>query len=61
MLEFQSLILGLKQTLGNELAVNVYQACIKGEIDKVDRILAQAQQRATVKGAKEVYRLKGAI
>jgi len=58
-LEFQSLILGLNQTLGDELAVKVYQACIKGEIDKVDRILAQAQQRATVKGAKEVYRLRG--
>jgi len=37
----------LNQTLDNGLAMEVYQACTKGEIDKVDRILTQAQQKAT--------------
>ena len=49
----------LHRTLDNGLALEVYQACIKGEIDKVDRILTQVQQRATVEGAKEVARLRG--
>lgn len=49
----------LNQTLGDGLAMEVYQACVKGEIDKVERILMQAQQEATVEGAKEVARLRG--
>ncbi len=49
----------LHRTLDNGLALEVYQACIKGEIDKVDRILTQVQQRATVEGTKEVARLRG--
>lgn len=49
----------VNQTLDNSLAVEVYQACVKGEIDKVDRILTQAQQGATVDGAKEIARLRG--
>ena len=49
----------LNQTLDNILAMEIYQACTKGEIDKVDRILAQVQQKATVEGTKEVARLRG--
>jgi len=47
------------QTLCNSFATEMYQACTKGEIGKVDRILIQAQQKARVKGAKEVARLGG--
>jgi hypothetical protein len=49
----------LNQSLDNGLALEVYQACTKGEIDKIDRILTQAQQKATDEGAKEVARLRG--
>ena len=49
----------LNQTLCNGFAMEMYQACTKGEIDKVDRILIQAQQKTRVKGAKEVARLGG--
>jgi len=37
----------LHRTVDNGLALEVCQACIKGGVDKVDRILTQAQQRAT--------------
>lgn len=49
----------LNQTLDNGLAMEVYKACVKGEIDKVERILMQAQQEATVEAAKEVAWLRG--
>jgi hypothetical protein len=49
----------LNQTLDNELAIEVYQACTRGEIEKVDKILIQAQQKATGEGAKEVAWLRG--
>jgi len=49
----------LNQTLDNGLALEVYQACIKGEIDKVDRLLIQAQQQATAEQVEEVARLRG--
>jgi hypothetical protein len=49
----------LNQSLDNGLALEVYQACTNGEIDKIDRILTQAQQKATDEGAKEVARLRG--
>lgn len=49
----------LNQVLDNELATEVYQACVKGDIDKVEGILMQVQQKATVEGAKEVARLRG--
>jgi len=49
------------QTLDNGLAMEVYQACTKGEIDKVERILIQAQQEATIEGAKEVAWLRGCL
>jgi len=49
----------LNQTLDNGLAMEVYQACTRGEIDKVDRILIQAQQKATGEGTKEIARLRG--
>lgn len=49
----------VNQTLDNGLAREVYQACTSGEIDKVDRILTQAQQKATGEEAKEVARLRG--
>jgi len=47
------------QTLCNGFATEMYPACTKGEIGKVDRILIQTQQKARVKGAKEVARLGG--
>jgi len=47
------------QTLCNGFATEMYQACTKDEIGKVDRILIQTQQKARVKGAKEVARLGG--
>jgi hypothetical protein len=49
----------LHQSLDHRLALEVYQACIRGEIDKVDRMLTEAQQQATAEGAKEVARLRG--
>jgi hypothetical protein len=49
----------LNQTLDPGLALEVYQACTKGEINTVDRLLTQAQQQATADGAKEVARLRG--
>jgi len=49
----------LNQTPDNWLAMEVYQACVSGEIDKVEKILMQAQQEATVEGGKEVARLRG--
>ena len=36
----------LHQSLDNGLALEVYQACTRGEIDRVDRILAQVQQKS---------------
>jgi hypothetical protein len=49
----------LNHTLDNGLARQVYQACIRGEINKVDRILLQAQQKAIDEEAKEISRLRG--
>jgi len=49
----------LNQTLDNELAIEVYRACVMGEIDKVDRILIQAQQKLSGEEAKELARLRG--
>jgi len=49
----------LHRSLDDDLALEVYQACTKGEIDKVDKLLAQAQQRATAEQSKEVARLRG--
>jgi len=37
----------LHRVMDNGLALEVCQACIKGGIDRVDRILTQVQQRAT--------------
>ena len=49
----------LNQTLDNGLAVEVYQACVRGEIDKVDRLLFEVQQKAFGDKAKEIARLRG--
>jgi hypothetical protein len=49
----------LNQTLDNGLGTEVYQACTEGEIDKVDRLLTQAQQKATAEEAKDIARLRG--
>ena len=49
----------LNQSLGTGLALEVYQACTNGEIDKVEKILTEAQQQASTEGAKEVARLRG--
>lgn len=49
----------LNQTLDNGLAMEVYQACTAGEVDKVDKILIETQQRASGDEAKEISRLRG--
>ncbi|MCL6579919.1 MAG: ISLre2 family transposase, partial [Candidatus Bathyarchaeota archaeon] len=49
----------LNQTLDKELAAETYRACIQGEVDKVDKLLIQAQQKAFGDQAKEISRLRG--
>jgi len=49
----------LNQALDNELAAEVYQACIKGEVVKVDRLLIELQQKVSCEDAKEIARLRG--
>jgi hypothetical protein len=49
----------LSQTLDSELAMEAYQACIRGEVNEVDRLLIQAQQKAVNEEAKELARLRG--
>ena len=39
--------------------MEVYQACIKGEIDEVDRLLIEVQQKASGDKAKQIARLRG--
>jgi len=51
----------LNQALDNELALELYGACIRGELDKVDKLLIQAQQRAVGDEAKVISRLRGYI
>ena len=41
------------------LVAEVYQACITGEIDKLDRLLTGAQEKATGDKAKEIMKLRG--
>lgn len=41
------------------LVAEVYQACIIGEIDKVDRLLIEAQEKIDGDKAKEIMRLRG--
>jgi hypothetical protein len=48
----------LNQTLDNSLALEVYQACVRGEVDKVDRLLIGVQQKACSDEAKEVAQLR---
>jgi hypothetical protein len=42
-----------------ELTREVDQACIRGEVDGVDRLLIEAQQKASCEKAKEIARLRG--
>ena len=50
----------LHQGLANDpLVAEVYQACIRGEITKVDRLLIEAQEKADDDKAKEIMRLRG--
>ena len=49
----------LNRTLDKELAAGVYRACIRGEVDKVDRLLIQAQQKAFGDKVKEISQLRG--
>ena len=42
----------------DSLVVEVYQACIIGEIDKVDRLLTGAQEKAAGDKAKEIMKLR---
>jgi len=49
----------LHQGLDKELAAKVYEFCIIGEIDKVDRLLIEAQEKADDDKAKEIMRLRG--
>jgi len=49
----------LHQGLANDpLVAEIYQAAITGEIDKVDRLLTQAQEKADSDKAKEIMRLR---
>jgi hypothetical protein len=48
----------LNQTLDNKLALEVYQACVRGELDKVDRLLIGVQQKVSSDEAKEVAQLR---
>ena len=43
----------------DSLVAEVYQACIIGEIDKVDRLLTGAQEKADGDEAKEIMKLRG--
>jgi len=43
----------------NPLVAEVYQACVIGEIDKVERLLTEAQERAAGDKAKEIMKLRG--
>ena len=47
------------QALNDELVSEVYRACTRGEVDKVDTLLAQFQRKAPGDEAKEVARLRG--
>lgn len=49
----------LNQTLDNGIALEVYQACIRGEIEEVDRLLIKVQERASAEKVKEISRLRG--
>jgi hypothetical protein len=54
----------LKRALHQGLANNprvaeVYQACVIGEIDKVERLLTRAQEKADSDKAREIMRLRG--
>jgi len=46
--------------LDNDLLVaEVYQACLTGEIDKVERLLTGAQEKVAGDKAKEIMKLRG--
>jgi hypothetical protein len=49
----------LSQTLDSWLAMEVYQACIRGEVNKAARLLIEVQQKAVNEEAKELARLRG--
>ncbi len=49
----------LNQTLDRELALEVYQACILGKVERVDSLLVQAQQKASFDRATEIAWLRG--
>lgn len=49
----------INQTLDNELAMEIYRACIMGKVDKADRLLIDLQQKASGEKAKEIARLRG--
>jgi len=50
----------LHQGLGSDPLVNeIYQACVKGEVVSVERLLTRAQQEADKERAEEVMRLRG--
>ena len=48
----------LNRTLDTKLALEIYQVCTMGEIDKVDRLLIEVQQKACREEAKEIARLR---
>ncbi|MEA3253420.1 MAG: ISLre2 family transposase [Chloroflexota bacterium] len=41
------------------LVAEIYESCIRGEIDKVDKLLTGAQEKATGDRAKEIMKLRG--
>lgn len=50
----------LHRGLGSDLVVSeIYQACVRGDVASVERLLTKAQQEADREKAKEVMRLRG--
>jgi len=45
--------------VSSPLVAELYQACVIGEIDKVERLLTRAQEKADSDKAREIMRLRG--
>jgi hypothetical protein len=48
----------LNRTLDNNLVLEAYQACVRGEVDKANRLLMVVQQEVSGDEAKEVAQLR---
>lgn len=49
----------LNEVLDDELANEIYKACVRGEVDKVDKLLIHLQQEVAGDEAKEISHLRG--